>query len=55
MQMLHKNPSSDHVPARAKFKLDCIMCDSDSCDGAKNNSNMQVKNFQWTKATDALI
>ena len=45
-------PSSDHFPVRAKFNLDC---DTDSCDGAKNNSNMPVTNFQWTKATDVHI
>ena len=52
MQILDKSPSSDHLPVCAKFKLDCIMCDSASCDGAKNNSNIPVTNFQWTKATD---
>ena len=55
MQILDKSPSSDHLPVRAKFNLDCIKCDSDSCDDAKNNSNMPVINFQWTKTTDVHI
>ena len=55
MQIFDKSPSFDHLPVRAKFKLDCIMCDSDSCDGPNNNSNIKVTNFQWTKATDVHI
>ena len=54
MQILDKSPSSDHLPVRAKFKLDCTMIDSD---GTKNSSNvaMSVTNFQWAKATDVHI
>ena len=52
MQILDKTPSSDHLPVCANFNLDCIKCDSDSCDDAKNNSNIPVANFQWTKPTD---
>ena len=55
MQILDKSASSDHLPVCANFKLDCIMCDSDSCDGAKYNSNIPVTNYQWTKATDVHI
>ena len=55
MQILDKSPSSDHLPVCAKFKLDCIMCDSASCDGAKNNSNIPFTNLQWTKATGVHI
>ena len=55
MQILYKSPSSHYLPVRAKFKLDCVMCDSDSCDGTKNSSNMPFLNFLWTKTTDVHI
>ena len=55
MQILEKNPSSDHLPVYAKFTLDIGSTINNSSNVSVGDESIPFVKYQWAKASDSDI